>query len=90
MSKSKWKTSCTEVYRAKVAKHLQKLCMRVYKYAAKHGLWHVDITVLNNGPEDFWDSAEEDGCYIAVRAKYYEATIVDDYTFAPIIDEPNC
>lgn len=83
----KWRTS-TNDHDARIAKRLRKLCMRVYKYAAKHGLWHVDITVLNNGPEDIWDSAEEDGCYVAVRAQRYDATIVDDYKFVPIIEEP--
>ena len=89
MKRSGWKTSVQsrDKQDARVARRLQRMAMRLYKYAAKHGLWNVSVTVLNNNGAEDQALPEDCECYVAVRAKYYDFTQVDDYIFMPIIEE---
>ena len=81
MKKLRWNTSVKsrDKQDARVARRLQRIAMKLYKYAAKHALWSTDITVKNNN--------DEGNCYVAVRAKYYDFEQVDDYIFMPMVEE---
>lgn len=83
MKKPHWKTSLTsrDKQAERLARRLRRMAMRLYKYAAKRSLWHVNITLLNDD--------DEGNCYVAVRAKYYDIERVDDYIFMPMIEEKN-
>ena len=89
MKKLKWKTSVVsrDAKDARVARRLQKLALKVYKYAAKHALWYVSVTVLNNNGAETTTLPPDCDCYVAVRAKYYDFEQVNDYIFMPMIEE---
>lgn len=89
MKKVQWRTSVKsrDKQDARVARHLQRMAIRLYKYAAKHGLWHVNMVVLNNNGVEDQVIPDECDCYVAVRAKYYDFEQVDDYAFMPLIEE---
>lgn len=91
MKKLKWKTNVKsrDKQDARVARRLQRMAMKLYKYAAKHALRHVEITVLNNNGVDNDTLPSDCDCYVAVRAKYYDFEQVDDYIFMPMIEEEN-
>ena len=79
--------ACDAQHDDKVAKHLRRLLLKVYKYTAKHGLWDVRMIITNDSgiPENCL--GEDVECYAEVSAWYYDANVVSDATSLPIIEE---
>lgn len=88
MRKVKWHVYSKEDHDAKIAKHLRKLLLKVYKYAAKHGLWEVRLLVTNDASVEENALKEDVECYAEVSALCYNAIVVDDAASLPIIEEP--
>lgn len=86
MRKVKWQMYDSQIHDDKVAKRLRRLLLKVYKYAAKHGLWEVRMVVTNDSSE--CENSLEDECYAEVSAWRYDANVVHDAASLPIIEEP--
>lgn len=80
MKKIKWHVTNEEQHDDKVATGLRRLLLKVYKYAAKHGLWEVSMYITN------YASGTVD-CYAEVHAWCHGANVVHDDTSLPIIEE---
>lgn len=80
MKKLKWHVANEEQHDDKVATRLRRLLLKVYKYAAKHGLWEVSMYITN------YASGTVD-CYAEVSAWCHGANVVHDDTSLPIIEE---
>lgn len=87
MKRIKWRMYNAQDHDAKVAKRLRRFLLKVYKYAAKHGLWEVRMVVTNdaNSCENCWEDVD---CYAEVSAWHYNANVVYDAVSLPIIEEP--
>lgn len=88
MKRIEWHVSDTQDHDAKVAKHLRRLLLKVYKYAAKHGLWEVQMLVTNDSSIVDNCLNENVDCYAEVSAWCYNANVVSDAASLPIIEEP--
>lgn len=84
MKRIKWRMYNAKDHDAKVAKRLRRFLLKVYKYAAKHGLWEVRMVVTNDANAY---SLEDVDCYAEVSAWYYNANVVYDAASLPIIEE---
>lgn len=80
MKKIKWHVANEEQHDDKVATRLRRLLLKVYKYAAKHGLWEVNMNITN------YASGTVD-CYAEVSAWWHGANVVHDDASLPIIEE---
>lgn len=70
----------------KVAQHLRRLLLKVYKYSVKYGLWEVRMLVTNKSA--IAEHCLRDiVCYAEVSAWRYDAKVVSDATSLPIIEE---
>ena len=85
--KVKWSFSCKGDDRdEKVAKQLQKQILKLYAYAKKQHMTHVDFTTLNVD-DDTQPAFARHSCHLAVRALRKDKTVVDDYTWTAFIEE---
>ena len=87
MKRIDWHVYTPKDHDAKVAKHLRRLLLKVYKYAAKHGLWEVRMVVTNDSSTHENCLGDVD-CYAEVSAWCYNANVVSDAVSLPIIEEP--
>lgn len=87
MKRIEWYVYKPRDHDAKAAKRLRRFLLKVYKYAAKHGLWEVRMLITNDAgtPENRWE--EEVECYAEVSAWQYDANVVCDAVSLPIIEE---
>lgn len=88
MRKVKWHLYNPKEHDAKVARRLRKLLLKVYKYAAKHGLWEVRMVITNDSSVCENCLNEDVDCYAEVTAWCYNAHVVSDAASLPIIEEP--
>ena len=87
MKRIEWYMYNSKDHDAKVAKCLRRLLLKVYKYAAKHGLWEVRMVVTNDASVPA-NCLEDVDCYAEVSAWHYGANVVCDAASLPIIEEP--
>ena len=88
MKRINWHVYTPKDHDVKVAKHLRRLLLKVYKYAAKHGLWEVRMVIINDSSVPENRLKEDVECYAEVSAWYYNANVVSDAASLPIIEEP--
>lgn len=87
MKRIEWCMYNAKDHDAKAAKRLRRFLLKVYKYAAKHGLWEVRMIITNNAGTPENCLGEEVDCYAEVSAWYYNANVVCDAASLPIIEE---
>ena len=87
MKKVRWNVQSCSGHDARIAKRLHKMMLRMYKYAAKHGLWDIEAIIVNSGTTDM-DLYPDTECYVAIKAYRYDTLVVSDSTYLPIIEEP--